>query len=51
MRSGSGPSIASPDAALKAAMDYYSSSLSGVPIQDGAGGLGESATGSDAAIK
>ena len=51
MKSGSGPSIASPDAALKAAMDYYSSSVSGVPVQDGADACDESATGSDAAIK
>ena len=51
MKSGSGPSIAAPDAALKAAMNYYSNSISGVSAQDGAGGLGESATGSDAAIK
>ena len=31
MQAGEGPSIASPDAALKAAMDYYSHQVSGVP--------------------
>ncbi len=31
MQAGEGPSIASPDAALKAAMDYYSHQLSGIP--------------------
>ena len=31
MASGKGPSIAEPDAALKAAMDYYSHQLSGLP--------------------
>ena len=31
MASGKGPSIAEPDAALKAAMDYYAHQLSGLP--------------------
>ena len=31
MASGKGPSIAAPDAALKAAMDYYAHQLSGLP--------------------
>ena len=31
MASGTGPSIAEPDAALKAAMDYYAHQLSGIP--------------------
>ena len=30
--SGKGPSIAKPDAALKAAMDYYAHQLSGLPL-------------------
>ena len=30
-RQGKGPSIAEPDAALKAAMDYYAHQLSGLP--------------------
>jgi NADH dehydrogenase len=51
MNSGSGPSIAAPDAALKAAMDYYSKSVSGVRVQEGEAARDESATGSDAAIK
>ena len=51
MKSGSGPSIAAPDAALKAAMNYYANSVSGVSAQAGAEARDESATGSDAAIK
>ena len=51
MNSGSGPSLAAPDAALKAAMNYYTKSVSGVSDQDGAEARDESATGSDAAIK
>ena len=31
MQAGEGPSIAEPDAALKAAMDYYSHQVTGVP--------------------
>ena len=31
MQAGEGPSIASPDAALQAAMDYYSHQVSGIP--------------------
>ena len=31
MASGKGPSIAEPDATLKAAMDYYAHQLSGLP--------------------
>ena len=31
MDSGKGPSIAKPDAALKAVMDYYAHQLSGLP--------------------
>ena len=31
MASGKGPSIAEPDAALKAAMDYYAHQLSNLP--------------------
>ena len=31
MASGTGPSIAEPDAALRAAMDYYAHQLSGLP--------------------
>ena len=51
MNSGSGPSIAAPDAALKAAMNYYANSVSGVSAQAGAEARDESTTGSDAAIK
>ena len=51
MNSGSGPSLAAPDAALKAAMNYYANSVSGVSAQAGAQARDESATGSDAAIK
>ena len=51
MKSGVGPSIAAPDAALKAAMEYYSNSVSGVSTQEEVEILDDSATGSEAAIK
>jgi NADH dehydrogenase len=37
MQSGSGPSIAEPGAALRAAMDYYSNQVSGLPTQSESG--------------
>jgi NADH dehydrogenase, FAD-containing subunit len=50
MKSGSGPSIASPDAALKAAIDYYSNHVSGLGDQAGEASA-DSAEDSTAAIK
>ena len=50
MNTGSGPSIAAPDAALKAAMDYYSNQMSGQRDQPEARTEG-SAGDSTAAIK
>jgi NADH dehydrogenase len=50
MKSGSGPSIASPDAALKAAIDYYSNQVSGLGDQAGEASA-DSAEDSTAAIK
>jgi len=50
MKSGSGPSIASPDAALKAAIDYYSNQVSGLGDQAGDASAGSEAD-SAAAIK
>ena len=50
MQSGVGPSIASPDAALQAAMDYYSQQVSGITNQTDSNLL-ETADDSAAAIK
>jgi NADH dehydrogenase len=50
MKSGSGPSIASPDAALQAAMEYYSNQMSGQGHQPTEASA-ESADDSAAAIK
>ena len=51
MASGTGPSIAEPDAALKAAMDYYAHQLSGLPQTRELLDTKESAADSEAAIK
>ena len=52
MASGKGPSIAEPDAALKAAMDYYAHQLSGLPqTQELLDTKDASAADSEAAIK
>ena len=57
MQSGLGPSIASPDAALQAAMEYYSKEISGMSItqktktQELIDTNGDSAADSAAAIK
>ena len=47
MHSGTGPSIAAPDAALKAAMEYYSNQMSGQ--RDQAAGTTEDSAGDSAA--
>ena len=47
MHSGTGPSIAAPDAALKAAMEYYSNQMSGQ--RDQADGTTEGSAGDSAA--
>ena len=47
MHSGTGPSIAAPDAALKAAMEYYSNQMSGQ--RDQAAGTTEGSAGDSAA--
>ena len=52
MQSGQGPSIAAPDAALKAAMNYYSHHMSGLPdTQELLDTKEDSAADSAAAIK
>ena len=52
MQSGQGPSIAAPDAALKAAMNYYSHQMSGLPdTQELLDTKEDSAADSAAAIK
>lgn len=51
MNTANSPSIASPDAALRAAMDYYSNAISGLSAQEDAELLADSTTGSEAAIK
>ena len=47
MHSGTGPSIAAPNAALKAAMEYYSNQMSGQ--RDQAAGTTEGSAGDSAA--